>query len=189
MPDRTTATLVLFAAFTGTRKSECFALRRSDIDLNPGKETARIVRQYYKGELVEQAKTLAGAREIVLAPPAAKALRELSVAQQVEERTNPHALVFPSPRGGYWRDSNFDRRIWQKARMNAGLSGLAFHTLRYFYISMVRAQGLPTAITEQLVGHADERTHRGYTRPIAGTEPLIRAALAAAFDLSERRGR
>jgi len=52
---------------------------------------------------------------------------------------------------------------------------------------MVRAQGLPNAITEQLVGHVDERTHRGYTRPIPGTEPLIRAALASAFGSARKR--
>lgn len=182
MPDRGTSALVLFAAFTGARKAECFALRWSEVDLTPGGEIVRIVRQFYKGELVEQTKTLAGAREILLAPQAARALRELSVGQQVDERPNPQGLVFPSPRGSYWRDSNFDRRIWQKARIKAKLPELMFHTLRYFYISMVRAQGLPTALTEQLVGHVDERTHRGYTRPIPGTEPLIRAALTAAFE-------
>jgi integrase len=169
-----------FAAFTGARKSECFAIRWSDVDLTRGKETARVVRQFYKGELVDETKTPAGAREIILAPRAARALRELSVAQQVDERENPHGLVFPSPRGSYWLDSNFDRRVWQKARTKAKLPELTFHTLRYFYISMVRAQGLPNAITEQLVGHVDERTHRGYTRPIPGTEPLIRAALGSA---------
>jgi integrase len=181
MPDRGTSALVLFAAFSGARKSECFALRWTEVDLTAGEETVRIVRQYYKGELVEQTKTLAGAREILLAPRAARTLRELSVAQQVDARPNPHGLVFPSPRGSYWRDSNFDRRVWQKTRVKAKLPTLTFHTLRYFYISMVRAQGLPTALTEQLVGHVDERTHRGYTRPIPGTEPLIRAALSAAF--------
>lgn len=181
MPDRETSALVLFAAFSGARKSECFALRWTDVDLARGNETVRILRQYYKGELVDQTKTLAGAREILLAPRTARALHELSVAQQLDERPNPHGLVFPSPRGSYWRDSNFDRRVWQKARVKAKLPNLTFHTLRYFYISMVRAQGLATAITEQLVGHVDERTHRGYTRPIPGTEPLIRAALDAAF--------
>jgi len=38
----------------------------------------------------------------------------------------------------------------------------------------IRTAGLPAAITEQLVGNTDERTHRGYTRPIEGTEGLIR---------------
>lgn len=181
MPTTETAALVLFAAFTGTRKSECFGLRWTDVDLSRGKETARIVRQYYKGELIDETKTPAGAREIILAPRAATALRELSLSQQLDDRTNPHGLVFPSPAGSYWRDSNFDRRVWKSARKTAGLPELTFHTLRYFYISMVRAQGLPAALTEQLVGHVDERTHRGYTRPIPGTEPTIRAALKSAF--------
>jgi integrase len=107
------------------------------------------------------------------------------MAQQVDDRPNPHGLVFPSPRGSYWRDSNFNRRVWQPTRDAAGLPDLLFHNLRYFFVSMVRAQGLAAAITEQLVGHADERTHRGYTRPIPGTEPLIRDALAAAFTASQ----
>lgn len=187
MPNRETSALVLFAAFTGVRKSECFALRWSDVELTPGNEAVRIVRQYYKGELVEQTKTLASAREILLAPRAAGVLRELSIAQQVDARPNLEGLVFPSPRGGFWRDSNFDRRVWQKARLKAKLPTITFHTLRYFYISMIRAQGLATAITEQLVGHVDERTHRGYTRPIPGTEPLIRTALAAAFGTDKSR--
>jgi integrase len=187
MPSRETSALILFAAFSGARKSECFALRWSDIDLTRGKETARIVRQFYKGELVDETKTPAGAREIILAPRAARALRELSISQQLDEHANPHGLVFPSPHGSYWRDSNFDRRVWQKARKRAELPHLTFHTLRYFYISMVRAQGLTTALTEQLVGHVDERTHRGYTRPIPGTEPVIRAALASAFGSAHKR--
>jgi len=31
------------------------------------------------------------------------------------------------------------------------------------------------------VGHVDERTHRGYTRPVEGSEQVIRAALIRAF--------
>jgi len=58
-----------------------------------------------------------------------------------------------------------------------------FHTLRYFFVSTIRAQGLAGPITEQLVGHADERTHRGYTRPLPGTEQAIREALARAFEV------
>ncbi len=43
------------------------------------------------------------------------------------------------------------------------------------------------AITEQLTGHTDERTHRLYTRPIAGTEAMIREALGRAFEGGEAR--
>jgi hypothetical protein len=64
---------------------------------------------------------------------------------------------------------------------------MKLHTLRAFYVSIVRAQDLPLSITEQLAGHADDRTHRNYTRPIPGTEPLIREALAAAFRPVEKK--
>lgn len=108
-------------------------------------------------------------------------LRELSVGQQLDNRPNPHGLVFASPAGEHWLDTNFDRRVWRRARDAAALPTVTFHTLRYFYVSHVRAQGLPAALSEQLAGHVDERTHRGYTRPIPGTEPAIRDALARAF--------
>ena len=42
--------------------------------------------------------------------------------------------AFPAPRGGYWRDSNWNRRVWQETRAKAGLPDLMFHTLRYFYV-------------------------------------------------------
>ncbi len=177
--------LVLVAAFTGIRKSEAFGLRWEDAELTEDAERIIVRRQFYKGELVERAKSDAGNREIVLAPQAAAILRELSVGQQLDDRPNRHGLVFPSPMGGYWLDSNFDRRVWQPLRDAAGLPGLMFQTLRYFYVSHVRAQGLPGAITEQLTGHTDERTHRDYTRPIAGMEPYIRAELGKAFEGGE----
>jgi integrase len=175
--------LIRFAAFAGPRLSEVFALRWENCDLTEGAERIWIVEHYYKGDLVPGAKTLAGSREIILSPEAAQALREQSVAQQVDGRPNPHGLIFPAPGGGYWRDSNWNRRVWQPARTKAGLPDLMFHTLRYFFISTIRAQGLATPITEQLAGHVDERTHRGYTRPLPGTEQVIRAALAHAFEV------
>ena len=72
-------------------------------------------------------------REIILAPRVARVLRELSAAQVVDGRPNPHGLVFPSPMGERWLDSNFDGRVWQPAREAAGLPRLEFHTLRSFY--------------------------------------------------------
>jgi integrase len=123
----------------------------------------------------------AGNREVILGADAAAILRDQSVRQQVDGRPNPHGLVFPSPEGSYSHDSNFNRRVRQKARTAAGLPDLTFHTLRYFFNSHIRSRGLATAITEQIVGHTDERTHRGYTRPIPGTEQIIREAQSGLF--------
>ena len=181
MPTAETRALVLFASQTGFRKGECFALRWENVSLAEGDESARVVEPVHKGVLVPAAKTRAGSREVPLGPRVAAVLRELWLAQQVGGRPNPLGLVFPSPTGGRWLDTNFDRRVWKRAREEAGLPGLMLHTLRYYYVSYVRAQGPAAALTEQLVGHVDERTHQGYSRPIPGTEPLIRAALASAF--------
>jgi integrase len=142
------------------------------------------VEQFYKGEHVPATKTRAGSREIVLSPAAAEAIREQSVAQQLDGRPNHAGLVFPAPGGGHWHDSNWHRRVWQQAREKAGLPEMKFHTLRYFFVSTVRSQGLASSITEQLVGHSDERTHRGYTRPLPGSEQTIREALRRAFEVS-----
>ena len=37
-----------------------------------------------------------------------------------EAGSNPLGLVFPSRRGGYWRSSNFNRRVLQPAYAEAG---------------------------------------------------------------------
>jgi integrase len=68
----------------------------------------------------------------------------------------------------------------------AQLPTTKLHDLRYFHVSHVRTHsGLPTAVTEQLVGHADDRTHRGYSRPLPGMEQAIREGLGRAFATSE----
>jgi hypothetical protein len=46
---------------------------------------------------------------------------------------------------------------------------------------MMRNQGLPTSVTEQLVGHADDRTHRGYTQPTPAYVQVVREASDRAF--------
>lgn len=175
--------LILVAAFTGSRMGELFGLRWENVALEPeGHETALIVEQAYQGEVVDRPKTASGRRLVELGSNAAEALR----AQHVEsKRPNPHGLVFPSPEGSYQRQSNFTRRAWKTIRDRAGLPDVHFHDLRHFFVSHVRNAGLPSAVTEQLAGHSDERTHRGYTHAIPGTSSLIRAALADALSEKE----
>jgi integrase len=114
-----------FAAFSGARKAECFALRWSEVDLTPGSEVVRIVRSSTKAN--------------------SSSKRRRSPARARSSSRHPQRA-----RSANYRDAP-------------------------------RAH-LPHALTEQLVEHVDERTHRGYTRPIPGTEPLIRRALGAAFN-------
>lgn len=179
--------LILFAAFTGLRISEVFGLAWSSVSLAEDDEHVLVVQQYYKGELVSRAKTKAGNRQVTLGVEAADLLKQQTALQQIDSQPNAHALVFPAPEGGYWRDSNFNRRVWQRARATAGLPGLTFHGLRYFYTSHLRSLDLPSAVTHQLVGHTDEKTHQGYTRPIPGYEKVIRQALDGAFARPEEK--
>lgn len=169
--------LILTAAFTGARISELFGLRWQNVHLDDEPPTLVIAEQVYQGVRKDRAKTPSGYRRIILAPPAADALR----SQQVEGRNSEEGIVFPAPAGGPWRASNFNRRQWKAVREAADLPELHFHDLRHFYVSHVRNAGLAPAITEQLVGHNDERTHRSYTHAIPGTEQLVHDALTKAF--------
>jgi integrase len=179
-PSADVRNLILAAAFTGARIGELFGLRWQNVKLEPGgRETALIIEQAYQGEVVDRPKTPTGRRQIELGPHAAEALR----AQHVESsRVNPLGLVFPSAEGTHQRQSNFTRREWLTTREKAKLPDVTFHDLRHFFVSHIRNAGLPTSVTEQLVGHSDERTHRGYTHALPGTEQMIRDALASAFE-------
>jgi integrase len=171
--------LIIAASFTGARISELFGLRWQNVDLTEGQETLIVAEQVYQGERKASAKTQSGHRAILLGPEAAETLR----SQQVEGRSSDLGLVFPSPQGTAWRASNFHRRRWQPIREAAGLPELHFHDLRHFYVTYVRTTlGLPPALTEQLAGHSDERTHKAYTHATPEGERIIRAAMARAYD-------
>jgi integrase len=168
--------LILVAAFAGLRQSELFGLRwRNVLDLTEGKELLLVDEQCYQGEVVNRPKTPAGFRQVVICPEAAEALR----SQRIEGRSSDAGLVFPSPDGTHWRASNFNRRRWQPIREKAGHPALRFHDLRHFFVSYVVELKLSPALTQQLVGHTDERTHRSYTYALPETEPTIREAFAA----------
>jgi hypothetical protein len=63
------------------------------------------------------------------------------------------------------------------------LPELHFHDLRHFYVTYVRTTlGLAPALTEQLAGHSDERTHHHYTHATPEGETIIRAAMARAHE-------
>jgi integrase len=173
--------MILVAAYTGARISELFGLRWENVDITEDGGALRIVEQFYRNERVDRPKTPTGAREVPFGKLVAGILRE----QAAEGRYSVHSLVFPSREGHYWHESNFNRRVWQKTRAAAGFGpDLKFHHLRHFYTTMMRSQGLPTAVTEQLVGHSDDRTHRGYTQQTDTYAQVVREASDRAFEVA-----
>jgi integrase len=79
--------------------------------------------------------------------------------------TNPLGLMFPSPRGTYWRSSNFDRRILAPAYLAAGWRDPAgngpwtWHSLRHVLCTTALfTWKLDPTDVSAIAGHANIRT-------------------------------
>jgi integrase len=141
--------LVAFAALTGLRQGELFALRRSDLDLS-----TRVVRVERGARRGSATKTKSGRKRAVHLTVVAA---ELAAEQLVAREGGPLELLFPSPAGAMWRKDNFMARVFRPAVRRAELDGLTFHDLRHTYASLMVAAGVtPHVIAEQL-GHRDAR--------------------------------
>jgi integrase len=145
----TEARLVVFAALSGLRQGEVFALRRSSIDL-----ANRIVRVEGSGRAGTFAKTKTGRKRVVDLTAAAAEL----LAEQIASREGgPLDLVFPSPTGAMWRKDNFMARVFRPAVRRAELEGLTFHDLRHTYASLMVASGASAHVIAEQLGHRDAR--------------------------------
>ena len=77
--------------------------------------------------------------------------------------TNPLGLMFPSPRGAYWRSSNFDRRVLAPAYRAAGWRDAAdgtwtWHSLRHvFCTAALFSWRLEATDVSCMAGHANVR--------------------------------
>ena len=101
-----------------------------------------------------------------------------------EAGSNPLGLVFPSPRGGYWRSSNFNRRVLQPAYLEAGWRDAGgngtwtWHSLRHvFCTTALFAWKLDPTDVSRMAGHANYRiTLDMYVGATAGVLDRARAA-------------
>ena len=80
-------------------------------------------------------------------------------------RTNPLGLLFPSPRGTWWRSSNFDRRVLAPAyhmagwRDEAGNGPWTWHSLRHVLCTTALfTWKLDATDVSAIAGHANVRT-------------------------------
>jgi integrase len=63
-------------------------------------------------------------------------------------------LVFPAPRGGYLRNSNFRRNCFDQAAHEVGLDGLVPHELRHTAASLAIRAGANVKVVQSMMGHA-----------------------------------
>lgn len=150
-----------FAAGTGLRPAELFALEHRDLDF---KEGIVYVRRAYANGHVRHVKTGRSMRNVPLQGLALEAVKRLP--------PNESPLVFPSPRGGYIDLRNFRRRHWRPALQAAGIKPLRQpYDLRHTYatfalrshmtmFTLSRYMGTSFAMIDDHYGHLTDDTGR-----------------------------
>jgi integrase len=169
--------LVLVAAYGGLRWGELVGLRVKRVDLLHGQVTVAEQVAEVNGQLNPgPPKTSAGRRTITLPSVAAVALAE-HLTEFAEP--GPEGLVFPAPKGGYLRRSNFRRRWWVRATRAAGVDGLRLHDLRHSAATLALAAGANTRELMERMGHTSPQVALRYQHVMAGRDQAIAAALDA----------
>jgi integrase len=164
-PPEHRAYMVLVSAYAGLRLGECIALQGKQvhdglIDVTQQVIEARENEEDDSGPAVQQ-----------LTPPKWGSKRRAAVPakagdyllnewlQARAEEVGPDGLIFPAPKGGWWRQRTLDRSMWKPARLEAwGGSVFTFHDLRHHAATWLLAQGVPIADVSYLLGHKDVAT-------------------------------
>lgn len=129
------------AASSGLRWGELCALQRSDVDLQAG--TVTVDKALYRG-IVGPPKSAASNRTAVILPEA-----EDEWMSWLKD-----GLIFPSPTGRYWTYSNWAKREWRPACMDAGITKWHFHDFRHTYATTLIEKGIPAPMVAKTMGHS-----------------------------------
>jgi integrase len=134
--------MVVFAAATGLRPSELFALEHRDVDQEAG--VVHVRRAYANGR-VKQTKTRLSRRAVPLQAIALEAL------DQLPRHESP--LLFPNTRGGHLDFRNFNRRHWKPVQKSAGIEPLRdLYDLRHTYATFALRAGVPVFALSRFMG-------------------------------------
>lgn len=140
--------LVEVLAFGGLRFGEAAALRRGRCDLL----RSRLI-------VAESLADVSGT--LYFGPPKTHQRRTVTLPKFLRDRLGEHlasvgaddALVFQSPRGGPIRYSNFARRVWKPALVDAGLPDIGVHALRHTCAALLISQGAHPKAIQSHLGH------------------------------------
>jgi integrase len=135
--------MVVFAAATGLRPSELFAVEHGDIDRAAG--VVQIRRAYANGR-VKQTKTRLSRRAVPLQAIAVDALDQLRPRED-------SPLIFPNARGGHLDFRNFNRRHWKPVQRAVGIEPLRdLYDLRHTYATFALRAGVPVFALSRFMG-------------------------------------
>ena len=156
---------ILLVAYSGMRWGEHVALTADRVD--PTRRRLVIDRQMLETRSGLQETLPKGRRRRVTMYPAA-APAGADLAEMVDRRLaelGPEDVVFPAPRGGWERRSNYGRNIWDPAATRAGWPRAetgrwiwTFHSLRHVFATWALNQpGLRLEDVSRLMGHSSVR--------------------------------
>ncbi len=140
--------LVEVLAIGGLRFGEAAAIRRSRCDLL----RSRLI-------VAESLADVSG--KLYFGPPKTHQRRTVTLPRFLRDRLGEHlgsingddALVFQAPRGGAVRYSNFARRVWKPALVQAGLPDMGVHALRHTCAALLISQGAHPKAIQSHLGH------------------------------------
>src|SRR5215207_8145938 len=135
--------MVVFAAATGLRPSELFALEHGDVNRAAG--VVQIRRAYANGR-VKQTKTRLSRRAVPLQAIALEALDQLRPRED-------SPLLFPNARGGHLDFRNFNRRHWKPVQKTVGIEPPRdLYDLRHTYATFALRAGVPVFALSRFMG-------------------------------------
>ena len=159
--------LLTVALSLGLRQGECVGLRWSDVDLHAGRlsVTRQITRTNRHVESEGDPKTRRSRRSLILPRVCVDQLARHRAQQTVERRAAlvwvDRGLVWPSETGTPLSPSNL-RRLLRRQCQLAGVREVNFHSLRHSAATLLLAQGVPSAVILDVLGHQDVRMLRRY---------------------------
>lgn len=140
--------LILVLSYTGLRWGEIAALRVSDVDL--------MRRRIH----ISQAMAEVAGRAVV-GTPKDHEVRSVPVPAFLVNQLAAHlagrpaeALAFPAPGGGFLRNGNFRRNVFDAATVRAGVDGVTPHGLRHTAASLAIAAGATVVLVSRMLGHS-----------------------------------
>lgn len=156
------APLVTVALWTGLRQGELLGMRWEDVSLpqsGPASVTVRHTLERLPGSVTGTIayvpgtpKTRGSARTVVLAAPAAAALRERR-KEVMSGAGSRFGLVWTNP-AGLPVDGPALTKEFQAALAAAGVERMRWHDLRHAYVTLMMAAGVPLAAVSKMVGHS-----------------------------------
>lgn len=159
--------LFTVALSLGLRQGECVGLRWEEVDLDAARLTVvrQITRTNRHVEAEGDPKTRRSRRPLILPRVCVDQLVRHHEQQSIERHDIPvcddRDLVWYSEAGTALSPSNL-RRILRRQCELAGIRQVTFHTLRHSAATLLLAQGVPSPVILDVLGHQDLRMLRRY---------------------------